>query len=125
MNLLTRGLPPFLECSSRGDKRFSAFYATPKSLDGMTIEEAYQRMKILPLGVVVKSGWRYKKGIRAVNAAECAEAYEKWWREWIEEKQLIGVLKSASGLSDMFGRETGVCQADVLWRIRQEALCEK
>ena len=40
--MLSVGSPPFLECSSRGDVRFSSFYARPKSLNGSSIEEAYQ-----------------------------------------------------------------------------------
>ena len=115
--MLKRGSPPFLECSSRGDRRFSAFYARPRSLGGKSIEEAYQAMKVFEGG---RTGlhWRTAKGHRALNAAECAAAYERWWREWVEEQQLLPVLRAASGLSDMFGREGNVCQADVLWRIR-------
>jgi len=37
------GRAPFLECSSRGDKRFSAFYAR---VNGCSIEEQYQAAKI-------------------------------------------------------------------------------
>ena len=43
MMMIKHGNPPYLECSSRGDKRFSAFYARIK---GKTIEEIYQSAKI-------------------------------------------------------------------------------
>jgi hypothetical protein len=115
--MLRRGSPPFLECSTRGDRRFSAFCARPRSLGGRSIEEAYQAMKILPDGRTGLS-WREAKGRRAVNHLECIAAYERWWAEWVIEQSLLPVLHSASGLSDMFGREGSVCQADVLWRIR-------
>lgn len=115
--MVKHGNAPFLECSSRGDKRFSAFYARPESLKGKSIEEAYQAMKVFEDGATGLH-WRQAKGRRAVNAAECASAYERWWREWVKEQGLLDVLKKASGLSDMFGRPGGVCQATVLWKIR-------
>ncbi len=115
--MVRRGTAPFLECSSRGDKRFSAFFARPSSLGGRTIEEVYQGMKKLPDGTTGLS-IKKAKGKRATNADECVKAYERMWREWVEEEELLSVLKAASGLSDIFGREGGVCQADVLWRIR-------
>lgn len=119
--MLRRGSPPFLECSSRGDHRFSAFGAHPASLGGRSIEEAYQAMKILPDG---RTGltWREAKGRHAINAAECAAAYDAWWLEWVTEQNLLPVLQAASGLSDIFGREGSVCQAEVLWRIRNGTL---
>ncbi len=119
--MVTRGNPPFLECSSRGDRRFSAFYARPKSLGGRSIEEAYQAMKRFEDGSTGLS-WREAKGRRAVNHEECASAYRKWWEEWVAEQELLSVLQSAPGLSDVFGSEGSVCQADVLWSIRNESV---
>lgn len=119
--MLRRGSAPFLECSTKGDRRFSAFAARPRSLKGRSIEEAYQGMKVFEDGRT-GLGWREAKGRRAVNMAECQAAYEKWWREWVEEQDLISILTAATGLSDMFGREGSVCQAEVLWRIRKEAI---
>jgi hypothetical protein len=40
------GIAPFLECSSKGDKRFSAFSARIIALDNRSIEEIYQAAKI-------------------------------------------------------------------------------
>lgn len=133
--MLRRGSPPFLECSTRGDKRFSAFCARPRSLNGRSIEEAYQAMKIFPCHACRKSPmsdclrcggtgsatglhWRMAKGQKAENADACAAAYRQWWEEWVAEQNLLPVLKAASGLSDMFGREGSVCQAAILWDIR-------
>lgn len=111
------GSPPFLECSSAGDKRFSAFYARPSSLGGKSIEEAYQAMKVLPDGRTGLS-WREAKGRAPVNREECIAAYDKWWLEWITQENLLSALQEVSGLSDKFGKPGHVCQADTLWRIR-------
>ncbi len=117
--MLTYGKAPFLECSSRSDKRFSAFYAR---VNGRSIEEQYQAAKVFEDG---SRGlhWRKAKGRRPINAAECAALYEKLWRQYISEHpKLLDVLKKASGLSDMFAREGGVNQAHVLWKIRNEQM---
>ncbi len=108
------GEAPFLECSSRGAKRFSAFYAR---VNGHSIEEQYQAAKVFEDG---STGfhWRKAKGLKPINAVECAVLYEKLWRQYISEHpELLEVLKKASGLSDMFAHEGGVNQAHVLWEI--------
>lgn len=118
--MLKRGEPPYLECSSKGDKRFSAFYARPSTLNGDSIEEAYQAMKVFEDGCTNLS-WRAAKGRKAVNQKECAKAYEQMWRDYIDENpHLLNYLKQQSGLSDIFGKEGSVCQADILWKIRCE-----
>jgi hypothetical protein len=119
--MLTRGRPPFLECSTHGDRRFSAFCARPSCLGGRSIEQAYQAMKILPDGRTNLS-WREAKGQPCINKADCTAAYEHWWLEWVREQNLLPTLQAATGLSDKFGRESSVCQADVLWRIRNGTL---
>lgn len=116
--MLQRGNPPYLECSSRGEKRLSAFYAKPRSLHGRSIEEAYQAMKVLPDGRT-NLCWKEAKGHRAVNHKECAIAYKAWWAEYIDDNpDLKEIICKASGLSDIFGKEGSVCQADVLWKLR-------
>ena len=119
--MIRHGSAPYLECSSRGDKRFSAFFARPRILGGRSIEEAYQAMKLFADGTTGLS-WRQAKGRQAINADACAEAYAQWWRAWVDEQQLVDVLCEASGLSDMFGQAGHVCQATVLWEIRQAAV---
>lgn len=113
------GDPPYLECSSRGDKRFSAFYARPKFLKGRSIEEAYQDMKVFNDGKT-NLGWREAKGRRASNQEECERFYRYAWEEYIIEKDLLHVLKAATGLSDVFGQKNHICQALVLWDIRNK-----
>lgn len=113
------GVAPYLECSSRGDKRLSAFYARPRSLSGLSIEQAYQAMKVFEDGST-NLEWLAAKGRQAVNQAECAAAYAAWWREWVDQEQLLPVLQAASGLSDVFGQEGHVCHwRQVLWTIHR------
>lgn len=114
---------PFLECSTRGDKRFSPFYARPSCLGGFSIEEAYHAAKVFEDGTT-GLGWREAKDYRiaghtVVNQEEVNQLYADLWDAYIDENpDLLVVLKDASGLSDMFGRPPGPCQATELWRIR-------
>ena len=112
------GLPPFLECSSRGDKRFSAFHARIRGREFQSIEQIYQSSKIFRTGDIgVNSitghmrNWKDAKGKRPLNI------------EYIEEnRHLIPVLLSSTGFSDMFGQEGHICQAIALWKIRYELI---
>jgi len=115
--VIRHGSPPFLECSSYGDRRFSAFHAQVR---GRSIEGLYQAAKVFEDGSTGLT-WRRAKGRRAVNARECAELYRELWREYIvENPELLDTLLAASGLSDMFGKRGHCCQATELWLIRAE-----
>jgi len=118
----TYGNPPFLECSTKGDRRFSAFVA---KVNGHSIEEQYQAAKVFE-GGVTGLHWTKAKGRKAQNAEECAALYERLWKQYIaEHPELHEVLISASGLSDMFaGKGLGVNQACVLWDIRKGLMDE-
>lgn len=118
--MLRYGKPPYLECSSVGDARFSAFFARIKRRDNKTIEEIYQAAK----DGITGHTWRDAKGRQAVNQADCAELYSKLWDDYIVENMdiLLPVLTAATGLSDTFGVEGHCCQATELWRIRCLAL---
>ena len=83
--MLVRGSQPFLECSTHGDRRFSAFCARPSSLGGRSIEEAYQAMKVFEDGRTGLS-WRAAKGHRPINIEACRLAYDRWWLEWVREQ---------------------------------------
>lgn len=48
--MVRHGEAPFLECSSRGDQRFSAFSARLRSQGGRSIEEVYQAAKVFEDG---------------------------------------------------------------------------
>lgn len=116
---ISHGVAPFYECSSKGDKRFSAFHARIRAADNKSIEELYQAAKVFEDGSTGLS-WREAKGRKAVNQEICAKYYSDLWDYYIrvENPHLLTVLKGASGLSDMFGRAGSCCQATELWRIR-------
>lgn len=116
--MIAHGTAPFLECSTKGDRRFSAFGARVRQFDNSTIEDIYQGLKAFEDG---RTGltWREAKGRVAVNQAECNVAYGRLWDWYIyENPELLTVLRSASGLSDTFGQPGHCCQATELWRIR-------
>lgn len=120
--MIRHGVTPFLECSSRGDRRFSALYARLRSHGGQSIEELYQAAKRLPDGRTGLSV-REAKGQVAVNADEIAVLYGDLWNQYVAENpRLIEVLIGATGLSDIFGQAGHACQATELWRIREEFL---
>lgn len=118
--MIRHGTVPYLECSSRGDRRLSAFYARVKAFDNKTIEELYQAYKIFDNGVTGLS-WREAKGRKALNQGAAALYYGQIWKLYIEENpNLLEVLKLHSGLSDLFGQEGHCCQATELWEIRNQ-----
>ncbi len=120
--MIRHGEPPYLECSTKGDKRFSAFYARLPQYNYKSIEELYQGAKVFEDGSTGLS-WKEAKGKKAVNQEFVSWFYSNLWDEYIEDhKDLLRVLKEASGLSDMFGQEGHVCQATELWRIRNFSL---
>lgn len=122
--MIRHGKAPFLECSSRGDKRFSAFYAK-LHIPGMglrPIEELYQAYKVFDDGSTGLSV-KYAKGRKAVNQEAAAGYYAHLWNLYIAANPgLQAKLMKANGLSDIFGQPGHVCQASELWRIRNELL---
>ena len=120
--MLKRGNEPFYECSSKGDKRFSAFYARIIQRGNKSIEDLYQAAKVFSDGTTGLT-WRLAKGRKPVNGPEVAALYDQLWKEYLDENpDLINILKAQSGLSDIFGKEGCQCQADTLWKITQGEL---
>lgn len=120
--MIQHGAAPYLECSSKGDKRFSAFYARIKSRGNRSIEDLYQAAKVFEDG---RTGldWRQAKGKKAVNQAQVSGLYATLWDEYMQENpSLLPVITAASGLSDMFGQAGRCCQASELWRIREQSM---
>lgn len=118
--MIRHGTAPFLECSSKGDARLSAFSARLRSHAGRSIEEIYQAAKVFEDGSTGLT-WRQAKGRRAVNMTEVRELYGRLWDGYIDENpHLLDVIREASGLSDIFGQPGNACQATELWRIRAE-----
>ena len=120
--MIKHGSPPYLECSSAGDRRFSAFYAR---VGGKTIEERYQAAKVFKngdTGLSIKEA----KGFRPVNRDAVAKLYPDLWDRYMAENpHLLPIIVAATGLSDRFGRPGSVCQATELWRIRAKAITSK
>ena len=114
------GREPILECSSRGDKRFSAFYARVKSLGNKSIEELYQGSKRFADGSTGLSP-REAKGRKAVNMDECARLYDEFWRLYLDENpDLVEYLKLYNGYSDIFGRPGCQCQAVSIFKYMRD-----
>jgi hypothetical protein len=108
------GTAPILECSNRGDRRFSAFAARIKGRGNQSIEDIYQASKVFADGSTGLT-WREAKGKRAVNADEVRALYSVLWEEYIAENpRLLSVLTAASGLQDLFGQTGHACQATEL-----------
>jgi hypothetical protein len=113
--MIRHGVAPFLECSSKGDKRLSAFYAV---IEGKSIETRYQAAKVFSDGTTGLD-WRLTKGKQAVNQEYVRQLYSALWDRYIRDNPaLLEVLKAATGLSDIFGQPGRACQATELWRIR-------
>jgi len=108
------------ECSSRGDRRFSAFYA--KLPDGRTIEEHYQcDVKGYDPG---GQNWRLGKGKPALDPnVDLWAEYLMLWRIWADQHTdlltMLAALASRGVLSDSFAT-TPVNQAHALATLLNE-----
>ena len=121
------GNPPYLECSTRGDKRFCALHARIKKRGGKVIEFLYQSYKKFDRFPYVKSEidpentieWVTNIGLEASNQAECDKFYAKLWDEYIgEHPELYEILQNSTGFSDIFGVPGKKSAAEQLWRIK-------
>lgn len=111
------GKPPYLECSSKGDKRFSAFYA---KVNGDSIENQYQSAKVFEDGSTNLT-WKQAKGKKPINIEQVSKLYKDLWKQYLlNNPSLLRGLKQQSGLSDIFGQEGHNCQAITLWELRNE-----
>lgn len=120
--MIKHGIAPYLECSARGDKRFSAFYA---KVNGKSIEEQYQAAKQFKINDNIVSGlkWIDAKGKKPLNIAEVKNIYANLWDDYIASNpELLDILRNASGLSDIYGQKGHACQATELWRIRNSGI---
>lgn len=102
------------ELSSKGDKRFSAFYARLK--DGRTIEEAYQ-LDVKGYRALGNDPMLGKGKPPLDKNKNLWEEYLALWKQWaIENPALVNELKSGKHgyvFSDMFAK-TPVNQAAAL-----------
>ena len=111
-----RFAPNGYECSSHGDKRFSALFAVLP--DGRTIEEAYQ-LDIKGYRKITDD-WRAAKGkppLISITPNELFEKYCALWNEWaVENFELIFELEEKTRekiLTDKFAT-TKINQAHAL-----------
>lgn len=116
-----------LECSSKGDSRFSAFYArvTMWGVDA-SIEEHYQLCKRFetPYGVIAPQSLRDAKGRKPCHIelnkkqypVEMLTPYYKmlWLRYLDTHPELVTYASQFDGFSDMFKGKALNCQADVI-----------
>lgn len=120
--MLKFGSEPYLECSSRGDKRFSAFYArieggVPGSPVIKSIEDWYQGAKVFEDGSTGLD-WRQAKGRKPVNVEEVRWWYSYFWDVYFARNpELLDVIKEYNGFSDIYGQEGHACQAEEVYRI--------
>lgn len=118
-----------LECSSKGDKRFSAMYATVEYADvNDTIENHYQSSKrFLVNGEYIQLSPQEAKG-KKVDACcvfdelytpELLTAFYKWlWLKYLtDNKELLEYAKTFDDYNDMFKGKAINCQADVIREI--------
>ena len=118
--MVKHGIAPFLECSSKGDGRFSAFLARLRAYNGKSIEEIYQAAKVFEDGSTGLH-WRKAKGKKCINPDQVRKLYSELWDQYLAENpDLMPILTSATGLSDLFGQAGHACQATELWRIRND-----
>ncbi len=118
--MLKFGKAPFLECSSAGDKRFSAFYARLRKYGGKSIEVLYQEAKVFE-GGVTRLSWREAKGKTPINIKELTVYYARLWDQYFKENpKLLDVIKKYNGFTDRYGQKGHNCQAKEILRIKKE-----
>ena len=109
--MIKHGFNPILECSSKGDTRFSAFYARLNAYNGKSIEEIYQAAKVFEDGSTNLST-KAAKGRKAVNMQEVSALYSQLWDLYFQENpELLKVIRQYNGFSDVFGKAGNACQA--------------
>lgn len=112
-----------LECSSRGDKRFSAFYARI-TVGGKndSIENHYQLSK--RFGEMAPQTWRDAKGKKPTHFVVNGKRFEMthfscWykllWVKYLDQHpELVEYAKQFDTFTDMFRGKALNCQADVI-----------
>jgi len=109
-----------LECSSRGDKRFSALYAKVLAFGiNDTIEKHYQRSKRNAARGFVGKGQpvdHMELGNHRYPVAMLTDWYRLLWIRYLDDNpELVEYAKQFDEFTDMFrGKNTINCQADVI-----------
>lgn len=113
-----------LECSSKGDKRYSAFYARVKVFGKYdSIENHYQLCK--RFGEIVPQSWRDAKGKipthicikgRDLDVRYLTMFYKMLWTKYLDNNpELVEYASTYDEFNDIFkGKKSLNCQADVI-----------
>ena len=112
-----------LECSSKGDKRYSAFYAKVKAWGKFdSIENHYQLSK--RFGEFKPTSWRDAKGKEPTHIELNGRQYElrllsQWYKMlWVNyldnNPELVEYAKQFDEFNDIFKGKSLNCQADVV-----------
>lgn len=116
-----------LECSSRGDRRFSALYAEVsfcKNWD--TIENHYQNCKRDRYGNKAGKGRKVEYVLlknKKFSPACLTDLYYALWFVYLSNhKELIPIINQYDVFTDMFRGHCKNCQADVIRKVRYEGL---
>ena len=109
-----------LECSSKGDKRFSAMYANVEAFSVMdTIENHYQKSKRDTNGNPVKKGQPVDHMVlagRKFSPEMLTAWYRLLWIKYLDQNpELVEYAKQYDEFNDMFRSRNMInCQADVI-----------
>lgn len=112
-----------LECSSKGDKRYSAFYAKTTVFNKYdSIENHYQLSK--RFGNIVPNTWRDSKGRKPthfningkdIDVKYLSSFYKLLWCKYLDEHpELVEHAKQFDEFNDMFKGNSINCQANVI-----------
>lgn len=109
-----------LECSSKGDRRFSAMYAKVEAFGVLdTIENHYQKSKRNAVGGSVKKGQPVDHMVlncHKFHVAMLTDWYRLLWIKYLDgNPELVEYARQFDEFTDMFrGKNTVNCQADVI-----------
>lgn len=116
--MIRHGEPPYLDCTSFGEKRLSLYFATIDARDGRSIADLYHSAKQLANGDTGLP-WEEMRWLKAANVEEITRLFSVLWQEYMfEHPELVLLIRSVPGLSDSYGTPGEVCSATELWRIR-------
>lgn len=112
-----------LECSSKGDKRFSAFYAKIEVYNKLdSIENHYQLCK--RFGDKIPKNWCETKGKtpthicinnKKLDVKFLTQYYYLLWCKYLDNNPgLVKIAKEYDNFNDMFRGKSVNCQADVI-----------
>ena len=109
----------YLECSSKGDKRFSAFYAKVDCYGVIdSIENIYQSVKRNGLGEKVGKGKKVEYisiNGHILDPKFLTPFYKLLWCKYLDNNpELVEYAKDFDVFTDMFRGKCINCQADVI-----------